>query len=82
MTACDLLCESGGGFLAGLSIAALFDERPRGNKMPDDVFRLFAEHGVCVVLVPTSDASLRGLGDSVPSNSPSYPYKPGSLRRS
>jgi 5-methylthioadenosine/S-adenosylhomocysteine deaminase len=33
--------------------------------LPDDVFQLFADHGVCVVLVPTSDASLRGLGDSV-----------------
>jgi cytosine/adenosine deaminase-related metal-dependent hydrolase len=34
--------------------------------LPDDVFQLLADHGVCVVLVPTSDASLRGLGDSVP----------------
>ncbi len=34
--------------------------------LPDDIFQMFADHGVCVVLVPTSDASLRGLGDSVP----------------
>lgn len=33
--------------------------------LPDDVFKLLADNGVCIILCPTSDATLRGLGDSV-----------------
>ena len=36
-----------------------------GTGIPSDVFALLAKHGVAMILAPTSDAVLRGLGDSL-----------------
>ena len=37
-----------------------------GTGLADDVMKAIADSGVCVVLAPTSDTTLRGLGNSVP----------------
>ena len=37
-----------------------------GTGFSGPVMQAMEDHGVCIVLAPTSDSSLRGLGDSVP----------------
>lgn len=37
-----------------------------GTGFPDDVMRALADNGVSLVLAPTSDVTLRGLGNSIP----------------
>lgn len=37
-----------------------------GTGFPDKVMEALRDHGVCLVLAPTSDSTLRGLGNSVP----------------
>lgn len=37
-----------------------------GTGFPDTVMKALRDHGVCLVLAPTSDSTLRGLGNSVP----------------